>query len=151
MLDQHNHVRSTVAEGRFTTLYGKKMPQAANMYKMQYSCSLEMDADDEARKCLGNSFSPTFRKNGKNVIGISAASEDSSLEALNTMVQAETAQLGCSIQLCKPRDKASFYSVVCRYSRPHVKTRVTLYLTGKPCSKCRKGFKCDQITKLCVS
>ncbi|KJH39809.1 hypothetical protein DICVIV_14300 [Dictyocaulus viviparus] len=67
------------------------------------------------------------------------------------MVQAETAQLGCSIQLCKPRDKASFYSVVCRYSIPHVKTRVPLYLTGKPCSQCRKGFKCDQITKLCVS
>ncbi|KJH40188.1 SCP-like protein [Dictyocaulus viviparus] len=157
------------------------------MYKMSYNCSLEMDAYNEAKMCLGNSAPPNFQKNGKNVIGISANSEDSVLEVLNTavkswwrtsfmkdifaavgdqllpkrwgedilpflqMVEEETTQIGCSVKLCGSHNSPDIYSVVCRYGGPNVRANIPIYKTGAPCSGCKRGFTCDNRTKLCVS
>ncbi|KJH42250.1 hypothetical protein DICVIV_11760 [Dictyocaulus viviparus] len=67
IVEYHNSLRSEVARGEFRKAGGEEFPKAINMYEMQYSCSLEVDANDEAKKCLTNPSSSEFKTSRRNV------------------------------------------------------------------------------------
>ncbi|KJH42249.1 hypothetical protein DICVIV_11759, partial [Dictyocaulus viviparus] len=84
------------------------------------------------------------------LLGVAPHYSDESILPFLQMAQAETVQVGCSVQLCEPPNTTSYYSVACYYDIPHVEARVPLYTVGEPCNQCRQGFKCDDATKLCI-
>ncbi|KJH40172.1 SCP-like protein [Dictyocaulus viviparus] len=81
-VDAHNILRSRTAKGLIPTVEHKPLPKAANMYKMDYSCSLELAADSLVNKCLRYQKSPTFDDNGWNFRDIDANTVNTPLEAL---------------------------------------------------------------------
>ncbi|KJH40099.1 hypothetical protein DICVIV_13977, partial [Dictyocaulus viviparus] len=79
-------LRSRTAKGEIPTIEHKPLPKAANMYKMDYSCSLELDADNLVNKCLTDQKSPTFKDNGWNFRDINANTVNTQIEALREAI-----------------------------------------------------------------
>ncbi|RCN33389.1 SCP-like protein [Ancylostoma caninum] len=52
IIDEHNKLRKTIAEGRHPN-YAGTLPSAKNMYKLNYDCKMEKELTVEMNKCTG--------------------------------------------------------------------------------------------------
>ncbi|KJH42914.1 SCP-like protein [Dictyocaulus viviparus] len=166
-LQGHNFKRVLLAGGNFRVSF----PPAGNMNYLTYNCDLEQAAHEIASAChlydyydfnyVGNNSAkfegPYFDINfitdavnqwwdlGKkysNLENLTPSEDNSPMIPFLQMANGETAELGCSYNLCESTDddSSSFFLLVCKYGKPYIETGKAIYTEGKACNSC--GGKC---------
>ncbi|CAJ0602108.1 unnamed protein product [Cylicocyclus nassatus] len=179
-LDMHNYRRSILAKGQVQRPSGNYLPTGANIIKLKTNCTMEKEAIEEVRDCptlkeahgtYGKNFdrfsSSTAIRNYEDAVkkavtnwwkvvrtdntgpGMQVTFRDNHVgtpvETYAQIAWADTKEIGCAIANC-----SSAYTVICLYSPKGNIPDQVLYKTGKTCSACPSGTKCDSGLGLCV-
>ncbi|EYC34008.1 hypothetical protein Y032_0001g198 [Ancylostoma ceylanicum] len=157
-LSFHNDARRRVAKGTEPNKVGKLNP-AKNMYKLEWDCAMEKQAQDSIATCSGD-FGP-FENMGQNINRFSSfrgfsdprAQINSTLNSwwgvakkygvtdkenkyvghlytFANMVFAETTKLGCAYKIC-----GKAMSITCLYNAIGYYDDTPMWETGKACTK----------------
>ncbi|WKY07491.1 hypothetical protein Q1695_007169 [Nippostrongylus brasiliensis] len=175
-LDEHNRLRSLVANGRAKDKDGSYVPKAANMLKLRYDCSLERLAAEHVNQCklapskasgaraaLGESLIRSTGRTLADQADVTTGLWFLDLEKngmgrnLTFGAQPDVYKIGHYTQIvwattrtigCAVKECEGSTMAVCNYRPTGNILGMMVYKEGEPCSKCPKGAMCEN--GLCV-
>ncbi|KHJ89547.1 SCP-like protein [Oesophagostomum dentatum] len=168
-----------LASGQVTKRNGNYMPQAANMVKLKYDCTLEISARDKAASCsTAENTNRAYQENAHILLKSNAVDRPDAMrqsviawwkqvrldEPIGAAVTFRARHANMAVRSftrmawasttnmgCAVKSCGDYWYSVCHYSPAGNVIGSQIYLPGTPCSACPANTRCDYGLSLCVA